>query len=361
MIKNVKLQKFKTDIVIIGAGLTGLTLAYLLKKRGIEFIILEARNRLGGRILTDYQEKGAPIEKGATWLGRKHQYLFRLLQELNIDTFRQELGDTAIYEPISTSPHQIVQLPPNNDPSYRVAGGTSTIIDSLSNSIDADRLLLNQVASKIKDDGEHLNVMTQDTSYTTRIVVSTLPPNLLVSSIAFQPGLPESLESLARNTHTWMGESIKIGLSFDKPFWRHQNSSGTIFSNVGPIPEMYDHSDYTDSTYALKGFLNSSYYSITKEERKNLVLNQLQKYYGKAVNRFLSYEEMVWRNEKFTFSSYNSHILPHQNNGHPIFTNKFLNGKLIIGGSETAREYPGYMEGAVRSAKFILAQILEST
>ena len=39
-----------------------------------------------------------------------------------------------------------------------------------------------------------------------------------------------------------MGESIKVGLTYATPLER-EKSSETIFSNVGPIPEMYDHSN----------------------------------------------------------------------------------------------------------------------
>ena len=73
-----------------------------------------------------------------------------------------------------------------------------------------------------------------------------------------------------------MGESIKVGLTYAQPFWRSKNSSGTIVSNVGPIPEMYDHSNYEDSLFALKGFLNGVFHAATKEERKNLILNTLR-------------------------------------------------------------------------------------
>ena len=41
-------------IIIVGAGLSGLLTGYLLKKEGIPFKILEARNRIGGRINTVY-------------------------------------------------------------------------------------------------------------------------------------------------------------------------------------------------------------------------------------------------------------------------------------------------------------------
>jgi protoporphyrinogen oxidase len=117
-----------TPILILGAGLAGLTLAWRLKQHNIDATILEARDRIGGRIHTLYPEGQAPQEMGATWLGRKHTALVRLLQELGLSTFQQELSDRAIYEPISTSPPQLVQLPPNNDPSYRIAGGTAQLI-----------------------------------------------------------------------------------------------------------------------------------------------------------------------------------------------------------------------------------------
>jgi len=88
-----------------------------------------------------------------------------------------------------------------------------------------------------------------------------------------------------------------------------------------------------------------------------LVLGQLEKYYGKKVHDYLSYEETVWRNEPYTFVAYDNHILPHQNNGHSIYRQTFFNGKMFIAGAETAAEFPGYMEGAVRSAQYVAQRI----
>ena len=49
------------NILIIGAGLTGLLLAYKLKQQGVSVIILEARERLGGRIYTHLSDQNTPI------------------------------------------------------------------------------------------------------------------------------------------------------------------------------------------------------------------------------------------------------------------------------------------------------------
>ena len=101
----------KADLIIIGAGLTGLALAYYLREESINIHLIEARERKGGRIQTKYASAAAPLEMGATWFGRTHHQVVGLLTELQLGSFEQLLGERAIYEPISTSPHQIVQLP----------------------------------------------------------------------------------------------------------------------------------------------------------------------------------------------------------------------------------------------------------
>ncbi len=348
------------DVLIIGAGLTGLTLAYLLKKQKVSASVklIEARDRIGGRIHTSYLQGQAPQEMGATWLGKKHKALINLLEELGIEQFAQKLGTHAIYEAISTSPHQLVQLPPNDEPSYRIKGGTATLINALAQSLDSDQIILSQIVKSIELHGERLEVISDKKRFVAKKVIATLPPNLFVQSIDIRPRLPAELLQIAKSTHIWMGESIKISLSYQQAFWRAPGFSGTIVSNVGPIPEMYDHADSENKYFALKGFLNSSYFSLKKAERLELILRQLEKYYGDQVRSFLDYQETVWRKEVFTYATYENHILPHQNGGHPIYQQAFLDGKLYLSGSETSPAFPGYMEGAVKSAQYVFQQLL---
>lgn len=352
-----KTKNITSEIVIIGAGLTGLTLAYLLRKSGKSIIIIEARNRLGGRVLTKGYETNQPTEMGATWLGSQHQRLIALLKNLGIGTFDQTIGDAAIYEAISTSPHYLATLPPNPEPSMRIKGGTEKIIRILVSHLEDSNIILNQSVTQIESTGSDLTIHTQDHVIQSPQVISTLPPNLFVKSIDCIPTLPPNLIALAHTTHTWMGESIKIALSYAEPFWRDKNLSGTIMSNVGPIGEMYDHSNYEDSFYALKGFFSGNYFSITREERLTMIMQQLKKYFGPRAEKYLTYEEIVWRNEPYSFAAYNDHVLPHQNNGHQLYQQSYMDGKLIIGGTETSPSYPGYMEGAVYSAISIAQRI----
>ena len=345
------------DILIIGAGLTGLALAYFLQKRNIAVRIIEGRERVGGRIYTQKGTNTTSQEMGATWLNKQHTSLFALLKELNLTTFEQRMGRNAIYEPSSMSPPQLVELPPNNDPSFRIVGGSSQLIQALRERLAPESFHLGEFVQAIKKVEDGLEVSTNKQTWTVSKVISTLPPYLFYKKIAVQPVLPPSLINIMKETHTWMGESIKVCLTYEKPFWRAVGKSGTIFSNVGPVPEMYDHSNAEDTKFALKGFLDGSYFSVPKAERLERILAQLTKYFGAVVRDFLTYEEVVWQKEPFTFAPYASPLIPHRNNGHLVYQTPYLDGKLWIAGSETARRAPGYMEGAVQSAAFIRTQL----
>lgn len=343
------------EIIIIGGGLAGLLTAYLIEQEGGSPRILEARNRLGGRIHTIRPDDGPPLEMGATWLGKKHHHLLAFLDDLDIDIYEQYMGNKGYYEPMSVSPPQLVDLPPNEEPSYRIAGGTDQMIQALEAQLDDSQVLLGRAVTAIRKESDGLEVQTTNERFKADMVISTLPPKLLVDNITFVPSLPDELTGIASQTHTWMAESIKVALTFEEPFWRNPNSSGTIFSNVGPLNEMYDHSG--NNHYALKGFMDSAYHSVSRERRKELVLQQLHRFYGKKVNSYRSYHELVWKREPFSHADYNQPVIPHQHNGHPVFQRCFLGDRLLISGSETAAEFPGYMDGAVESARRAVQQI----
>lgn len=346
------MKPIKTDILIIGAGLSGLCLAYYLRTMKIKVSLVEGRSRPGGRIYT-LRDKGASLEMGATWLGPQHSELQKLLKELNLDIFKQELGATAIYEAITEAPHQIVALPPHQEVSYRIKGGTSRLIEALMEQLINATIAFDCVVNYIEQKESNLLVSTSKGAYSARFVVSTLPPFLFKETIQTRPDLPASFDDIAVKTHTWMGESIKIGLRYQEDFWHNEGMSSTIFSNRGPITEMYDHSNAETSEFALKGFIGSNYFSLTKAQRLEMILDQLEKYYGPQARDYMDYQEVVWQKEALTFRSYDEYLFPHQNNGNEIFRVPYLNSQLFISGSETANRFPGYMEGAVRSAHWV--------
>ena len=347
------------NIIIIGGGLSGLSCAYLLQKQGISTTVLEARTRLGGRIDTIQAAEKTNIEMGATWFGSKHIHFTQLLKELEIGTFPQKMEGIAFFEPMSFEPAQQFQIPANQETSYRVQGGTAEVIRKLAASLASHSIKKGVQIKTISRRKKDLLLTDQKgQTYSASQVISTLPPNLLAQSIQFDPALPEQALSIFQQTHTWMSESIKFGLVYKDPFWEKKGFSGTMFSQCSISPELYDHSNFAGTTYALKGFLNAQAMHFDQEQRKNKVVDQLAKAMGPAARDFIAYEDRLWSAEEFTHTPYKGYVMAHQNNGHEVYQSTYYQGRLILSGTETATQYGGYMDGAVSSAIRAVQQIL---
>jgi len=90
----------KPKVVIIGAGFAGLSAAYYLHKKGIEFVVLEARNRISGRVFSltiDEQEK-LVVELGAEWVGASHKRLQNLCNEFGLALDNNQFNSHLIYK-----------------------------------------------------------------------------------------------------------------------------------------------------------------------------------------------------------------------------------------------------------------------
>ncbi len=76
------------DNIIIGAGAAGLTAAYELKKKGFSVLVLEARDRVGGRTWSGKLD-GAEVDWGGEWVGSIQENIYGLIQELGLRTYPQ--------------------------------------------------------------------------------------------------------------------------------------------------------------------------------------------------------------------------------------------------------------------------------
>lgn len=344
-------------VIIIGAGLSGLITAYRLKNEGIPFKVLEARDRIGGRIHTLNGKNNTPLEMGATWFNSQHHNLIKLLKELDIAYFKQYMKGTAYYQRFTNAPVEAINIP-QDEPSYRVSGGTSNLINTLYKKLDEDDVLLNQSVKKISYASNSIIVEANE-SYKANKVVLALPPKLWANTISFEPKLPTDLLETAKHTHTWMEDASKAAVVYDRPFWRDKNESGTFFSNVGPVTEFYDHCNADESKYSLCGFIIPNDQQLSFNQRKEIVINQLKQTFGEEATLFTGYEECNWREEEHTYTLSDAQHFPHQNNGHPIFSNNQYENRLIFSSTEVSPRFGGYMEGAVYSANETVKQIVD--
>ena len=84
------------DVVVVGAGPSGLTAARQLKKAGLSVAVLEARDRVGGRTWTDTID-GAMLEIGGQWVSPDQTVLLELLDELGLETYSRYRDGESIY------------------------------------------------------------------------------------------------------------------------------------------------------------------------------------------------------------------------------------------------------------------------
>ncbi|OIJ16804.1 hypothetical protein BKP37_04540 [Anaerobacillus alkalilacustris] len=88
----------EVDVIIIGAGLSGLSAALKLAKQKLSFVVLEARDRPGGRIESLRAEANIPIDIGAQWISGKHLRLKKLVSQFGLHTVSTFKKGKNIYD-----------------------------------------------------------------------------------------------------------------------------------------------------------------------------------------------------------------------------------------------------------------------
>ncbi|NYD67275.1 flavin monoamine oxidase family protein [Agromyces atrinae] len=84
------------DVVVIGAGASGLTAANELKKAGLSVAVLEARDRVGGRLWTETID-GAMLELGGQWVSPDQDALIETIDDLGLETYSRYREGKSVY------------------------------------------------------------------------------------------------------------------------------------------------------------------------------------------------------------------------------------------------------------------------
>lgn len=339
--------------IIIGAGLSGLATAYELFRAGeTDFLVLESRNRIGGRIMTFES-----IDFGATWFQNHHGQVIRLLRELQLDKFHQYTQGKSVLVYSSMAPEHYFESDPNAPTAYRIKGGSDAVIQALARHFP-QKIQLGMAVTGIIERENSLAIETNSGTYFAEKVICTIPPKIALR-VRCTPELPEALKQVMDKTHTWMSNAIKVGLTFESPFWRVKKLSGTIIGQVGAVTELYDHTTKDETYFALMGFVNEGLRDCSTEERKKRILEYLSKYLGPEIMHFKTYEEKDWSQDEHTSCETIKSVYMSPAYGNPVFEKMYFGNKLLFSGAETSPVHGGYMDGAIYSASRAAKKVLD--
>ncbi|MFH7333905.1 flavin monoamine oxidase family protein [Streptomyces sp. KHY 26] len=344
------------DVVVIGAGASGLAAATVLHAAGRDVVALEARDRVGGRLLSaPVSNPERALDLGATWFWDGEERVRTLTMLSGIETFDQHLaGDTLLQEATGTR-----RLTGNllDAPSRRFAAGSQGIATALAATLPAESLRLGTPVTAVHPNGQGgLDVLTATGTLHTEHVVLAVPPALALERIDFGDALPADLVRLARSTPVWMGAVVKVVAHYPCAFWREEGLAGAVFSRTGPLQEIHDMSGPDGDPAALFGFAHAR---TVRPGFEQAVTAQLARLFGPAAAAPAVLHVQDWSAERWTAPSTVRHLADYALFGHHLYQRPALDGRLHWASTETATDHAGHIEGALaageRAARSVLA------
>ncbi|OBF29406.1 monooxygenase [Mycobacterium sp. ACS1612] len=433
----------KADVVVIGAGFAGLSAARDLAQLGYDVVVLEGRDRVGGRSSTA-TIAGAPVDLGGTFVGPTQDAVIALAKELGCEMVRThsrgknlirwrgkvrsyrsttpklsiiELLDVSriqwrfervsrrvpVHEPWTSSIAEIADSKTLDEwlryvhagastrdlmaimaratwgcePEevsllhairyVKAAGGLGRMLD-VEGGAQQDRFPAGtqQIALRMAEqlgDAVALNAVVRSISRRTdgtlvvgsdrgdvaaKAVIVAVPPQHR-AGIAFDPPLPPEYEKLT--AHWPQGNLSKAYVAYETPFWRANGCSGEALSDEGPVFITFDVSPSDAGPGILLGFTDARTFDpLPAEQRRAKALSGFAALFGDAAKKPIDYLDHCWGTEEFAPGGPTAAVPPGSWTTYGPWLRKPIDN-IFWAGTETADEWTGFLDGAVRSGK----------
>ncbi|MBB2836823.1 UNVERIFIED_ORG: monoamine oxidase [Rhizobium etli] len=361
----------RCQVAVVGGGLAGLCAARALNSKGIDFLLLEARDRLGGRILTS-DEHGISsddgFDLGPSWFWPLMQPdMADLVLELGLPSFSQNNDGDVIFERMSREGPQRYRPVEQQGKSLRLTGGSAALVRALEGEIPADRIQLKSYVSAMVLTGDGVEITSNAPEGVAAVihaqqVICALPPRLLEANVTFTPQQDQSTLARWRDTPTWMAPHAKFFAIYDRPFWRDGGLSGTAQSMVGPMVEMHD-ATLADGKAALFGFIGTGAdqrAALGEEVLNKACLAQFGRIFGAGALEPRSTILKDWAADPLTATSRDRVAAGHLGAEDTNWVSGPWSRRLAMAGSETSAIEPGFLAGAVAAAKQAVSAVVSS-
>jgi monoamine oxidase len=432
-----------TDVVVVGAGFAGLSAARDLVQHGHDVVVLEGRDRVGGRSSTT-TIAGAAVDLGGTFVGPTQDAVIALAKELGCETirthrrgknllrwrgkvrtYRSTIPRLSIIELVDVSRIQwrfdrVSRRVPVKDPwtspiaeildsktleewlryvhanastrdlmaimarvtwgcepgdvsmlhavrYVKAAGGLGRMLDveggaqqdhfpggtqqiavRLAEEL-GQRVVLNAVVHTIERHTDGTLTVGSDRGHVAaQAVIVAIPPEHR-AGIGFVPDLPPEYGKLAQ--HWPQGSLSKAYAAYETPFWRANGCSGEALSDEGPVFVTFDVSPGDEGPGILLGFTDArSFDGLAPEQRRKKALTGFSALFGDAAANPIDYIDHCWGTEEFAPGGPTAAVPPGSWTTYGPWLRKPVDG-IYWAGTETADEWTGFLDGAVRSGK----------
>ncbi|PCH81798.1 MAG: amine oxidase [Hyphomicrobiales bacterium] len=354
------------DIIIAGAGLSGLTTAYLLSKQNVDFQIFEASDRPGGRIhsVTSSLHENSQFDLGPTWIWPDYQPVAaKWLNKLGLGSFEQfDKGDAIVETNANSDTYR--QTLPGQHGIRRIKGGPKAIVDKLLKAIPQSKIKLGIAIKQVElfEDGLviHTHNPAQQIIHAKKLIIA-VPPRMAHESIIWPTEMAPRLSSMLQMTPTWMATQAKAIIEYPQAFWREAGLSGRVASHSGPLVEVHDHCSFDGKAAALFGFIGipHSNRSELRSQLHEAIIEQLVHCFGEVARKPLKLTIQDWADEPHICSGTDLETSP----AHPevmpgLIRDGHFNERVYFSSAETSARSPGLIEGALEAGEQIAARVL---